>query len=117
MFVDLTGKTRIKLGLHTSTTRSNGNKKPSEVAKNYIDRGYDAIALTDNWLYNNDCEIEGLKIISGCEYSTGNLEEGFDAYHIVGIGMTSDPNIPPAWQNMKKTAQAKGIPYLNIETD
>ena len=114
MFVDLTGKTRIKLGLHTSTTRSIGNEKPVDVAKKYLDRGYDAIALTDNWLYNDDCEIEGLKIISGCEYSTGSLEDGFDAYHIVGIGMTSDPNVPPAWQNMKKTAQSKACEIVNM---
>lgn len=107
MFVDLLGKTRIKLGLHISSTRSNGKEKPSELAKKYIEGNYDAIALTDNWIYNDEGEIEGLRIISGCEYSTGSLEDGCDAYHIVGIGMTSDPEIPVAWHNMKKTALAK----------
>ncbi len=114
MFVDLMGKTRVKLGLHVCTTRSVGNEKPTDIARIYIDHGYDAIALTDNWLYNREGEIEGLKIISGCEYSTGSLDEGFDAYHIVGIGMTSDPEIPSAWQNMKKTAQAKATEIVNM---
>lgn len=114
MFVDLTGKTRIKLGLHICTARSVGKERASDIAKIYRDRGYDAIALTDNWFYNGECEIEGIKVISGCEYSTGSLEDGFDAYHIVGIGMTSDPEIPVAWRNMKKTAQAKACEIVNM---
>ena len=32
MFTDLTGKTRLKLGLHTHTTLSDGHKTPAEVA-------------------------------------------------------------------------------------
>lgn len=114
MFVDLMGKTRIKLALHVCSTRTSGKESPESLAKTYIDRGYDAIALTDKWLYSKEDEIEGLKIISGCEYSTGSLEDGFDAYHIVGIGMTSDPEIPSAWQNMKKTAQSKAAEIVNM---
>ena len=32
MFTDLTGKKRLKLGLHTHTTLSDGSKTPAEVA-------------------------------------------------------------------------------------
>ena len=114
MFVDLLGKTRIKLGVHICSTRSYGKEKPGDISKIYIDRNYDAIALTDNWIYNHEGEIEGLRIISGCEYSTGSLEDGCDAYHIVGIGMTADPEVPLAWQNMKKTAQSKAAEIVSM---
>ena len=114
MFVDLTGKTRIKLALHVCSTRSVGKERPGEIAKKYLDKGFDAIALTDNWLYNGEDEIEGLKIISGCEYSTGSLEDGGEAYCIVGIGMTSDPEVPSAWQNMKKTARQKASEIISM---
>ena len=33
MFTDLTGKTRLKIGLHTHTTLSDGHKTPEEVAE------------------------------------------------------------------------------------
>ena len=114
MFVDLLGKTRIKLALHVNSTRSVGKERPSDLARIYIERGYDAIALTDNWFYGCEDEIEGLKIISGCEYSTGTLEDDYDAYHIVGVGMTSDPDIPSAWKNMKKTAHAKACEIISM---
>ncbi len=113
MFVDITGKTRVKLGLHIHTTRSDGHMTPEEAAKIYIDHGYDAIALTDHWKYNDECEIEGLKIISGCEYDMGGSNGAPDAsgdggvYHIVGIGMTSDPEIPIAWRKMVRTSRGK----------
>lgn len=120
MFVDITGKTRVKLGLHMHTTRSDGKKTPEEAAKIYLEKGYDAIALTDHWNYNGECEIEGLKIISGCEYNIGGANgaplpsgEG-GVYHIVGIGMTSDPQIPDAWKNMIKTSKSKAAEIIKM---
>ena len=44
MFTDLTGKTRLKIGLHTHTTLSDGHKTPEEAAAVYKAAGYDAIA-------------------------------------------------------------------------
>ncbi len=109
MFVDLLGKTRIKLGLHTHTTLSDGNATPEEAARIYIDHGYDAIALTDHWLWHGEGEIEGLRIISGCEYDVGGANGADGVFHILAIGMTSDPEIPTAWKNMVKTSKAKAI--------
>lgn len=106
MFVDLLGNTRVKLGLHTHTTRSDGKKTPEEAARIYAEEGYDAIAITDHWAYCEDCEIEGLKILSGCEYNVGG-QDGSHVVHVIGVGMTSDPQIPEDWKNMKKTALAK----------
>lgn len=111
MYVDLLGKSRVKLGLHTHTTLSDGRFSPEEAARLYAEEGYDAIAITDHWKYGDEDEIAGLKIISGCEYNLG----GHDAphvVHIIGVGMTSDPGIPEDWKNMVKTAQAKAVEII-----
>ena len=111
MFVDMLGKTRVKLGLHTHTTLSDGRATPEEAARIYLDKGYDAIAITDSWKYRDECEIEGLKIFSGCEYEIGGTDSS-DTVHIIGVGMTSDPAIPEDWKNMKKTAFLKGAEVI-----
>lgn len=97
MFIDLNGKKRFKLGLHTHTTLSDGGKTPAEVATIYKAAGYDAIALTDHWLFGEAGEIGGLSILSGCEYNVDGVNEWTgvtEVYHVVGIGMTCDPEIP-----------------------
>lgn len=97
MFTDLTGKKRLKLGLHTHTTLSDGHKTPEEAAALYKAAGYDAIALTDHWVYGAARELCGLTILSGCEYNVGGVDEWtgvHEVYHIVGVGMTRDPEVP-----------------------
>ena len=97
MFIDLNGKKRLKLGLHTHTTLSDGGKTPAEVAAIYKAAGYDAIALTDHWRYGEAGEIGGLAILSGCEYNVDGVSEWTgvtEVYHVVAIGMTRDPEIP-----------------------
>ena len=111
MYVDLLGKTRVKLGLHTHTTLSDGRATPEEAARIYAAEGYDAIAITDHWKYCEECEIEGLKIISGCEYNIGG-HDGSHVIHIIGVGMTSDPQIPVDWKNMQKTAFLKAAEVI-----
>ncbi len=39
---------------------------------------------------------------------------GEEAYHIIGVGMTSDPEVPAAWQNMKKTARHKACEIVKM---
>lgn len=104
MFVDVLGKTRVKIALHV---KAGEGASPRFLAEEYLDFGFDAIALTENWEYTREGELSGIKVLSGCEYSVGGLEESEEAYHIIGVGMTSDPEVPPAWKNMKKTARAK----------
>lgn len=112
MFVDLLGKTRAKLGLHVHTDLSDGLVSPEEAVRFYIEQGYDAVALTDHWKFGEEGEIEGLKIISGCEYDVGKSDSANGVYHIVGIGMTSDPKIPEDWRNMVKTSAAKAAEII-----
>ena len=111
MYVDMLGNTRVKIGLHTHTTRSDGRATPEEAAKIYLDEGYDAVAFTDHWYYSDECEVEGLKVLSGCEYNIGG-HDGAHVIHIVGVGMTSDPQIPEDWKNMQKTAFSKAAEII-----
>ena len=111
MFVDLLGKARVKVGLHVQAGKG---LTRGDVAAEYLEHGYDAIAITENWEYTPEGELENIMLLSGCEYSVGGLGEGEEAYHILGIGMTSDPEIPAAWQNMKKTARAKAQEIIRM---
>lgn len=115
MFIDLFGKKRFKLNLHTHTTNSDALKTPSEAAKIYLDGGYDAIAITDHWHFTEECEIEGLKIFSGIEYDFGwdTTEEG--VYHITALFCAKDPEVTrddTLSECIDKILAADGIPVL-----
>lgn len=91
MLTDNNGLKFYKVALHLHSTLSDGRKSPSEIAKAFKADGFDAIALTDHWYYGKEQTIEGLNIISGCEYNLGPNEA---TMHIVGLGMECDPKIP-----------------------
>ena len=93
MYIDKNGDKWYKVGLHIHTTISDGFKSPKEMARIYKNSGFDAVAMTDHWVYHGEDEIEGLKIISGCEYNLGTSNTIHDVMHIVGIGMKEDPKI------------------------
>lgn len=97
MFTDITGKRRLKIGLHTHTTLSDGRKTPEEMAAIYKAAGYDAVAITDHWKYHAGGEMSGLTLLSGCEYNVCGLDYTsgvVETYHVVGVGMTCEPFIP-----------------------
>ncbi len=103
MFTDITGKRRLKVGLHTHTTLSDGRKSPEEMAAIYKAAGYDAVAITDHWKYHPGGEIDGLTILSGCEYNVCGMDSTsgiVETYHIVGVGMTREPLIPDAYMTV-----------------
>lgn len=91
MYKDMLGNTRAKLGLHIHTTLSDGRKTPEEAAEIYKKAGYDAVAFTDHWVYGQGQTINGLTVLSGCEYHFGGYLGNNPVYHIVGIGMERDP--------------------------
>lgn len=114
MIVDEQGNKYYKLGLHIHTTISDGRKAPEDVAAEYKADGYDAIALTDHWKFGNSQELDGLKILSGCEYNMG-AETISGVMHILGIGMKHDPQIPNTstrQQVIDKIKEAGGIAVL-----
>ena len=93
MYTDKLGNTWYKIGLHVHTNLTDGMVSPTEAAWIYKAAGFDAIAITDHWLYNGEGEIEGLKIISGCEYNLGGGDTIEGVMHIVGVGMKYAPEI------------------------
>ncbi len=92
MYIDKKGQAWYKVGLHVHTTLSDGIKTPEEAAMIYKNAGFDAIAITDHWVYGEEAEISGLKIISGCEYNLGASDTSVDVMHIVGVGLKKSPD-------------------------
>ncbi len=92
MIINSFGEKYYKLALHLHTTVSDGRKSPEEVAKEYKEDGYDAIALTDHWKYSQGGKIEDLHIISGCEYNIGANDTISGVWHIVSLFTESDPS-------------------------
>lgn len=93
MTIDFYGKTRYRVNLHTHTTRSDGKRSPEEAAKIYREAGYDAIALTDHWVFGESFTQDGLLIMSGVEYNIKNTHPREGLFHIVGVGMERDPRL------------------------
>ena len=93
MIVNQFGEKYYKLALHLHTTQSDGRKTPEEVAREYKEDGYDAIAFTDHWKYNEGGVLEGLHIISGCEYNLGGNETVEGVSHIVSLFTKSNPSL------------------------
>lgn len=94
MQTDLFGKTRYRVNLHMHTTLSDGLKTPAQAAQLYRAAGYDAIAITDHWTFGEPGELEDMTVLSGCEYNmlSSNTRDGL--FHIVGVGMQRNPEIP-----------------------
>jgi predicted metal-dependent phosphoesterase TrpH len=93
MYKDTNGDNWYKVGLHIHTTISDGFKTPEEAAKIYREADFDVMALTDHWQYHDEDTIEGLKIISGCEYNLGGSDSIEGTMHIVGVGTKEKPNL------------------------
>jgi len=91
MQIDLLGKKRYKVNLHTHTTESDGRKTPAQVAKIYKSAGYDAIAITDHWRVSQTHELDGFLMLSGVEYNIFHTKTRDGLFHIVGVGLKQDP--------------------------
>ncbi len=115
MITDKNGNNWYKIGLHIHTSRSDGGRQPEDAAAFYKERGFDAVAFTDHWVYGEECELAGIKVFSGCEYDRGGVESDLGVWHIVGIGMTSKPDLVPgpfAQGLIDKINEAGGIAIL-----
>ena len=83
-----------RINLHMHTTDSDGRRSPEEAIAIYKAAGYDAVAITDHWRHGEECEIDGMKVFSGCEYNFGGNEASSDdVYHILALLCESDPMV------------------------
>ena len=115
MIINKFGEKYYKVALHLHTTLSDGKKTPEEVAKEYKDDGFDAIALTDHWVYGEGGNIEGLHIIPGCEYNVGGNDTIEGVWHILSLFANSNPSIrrdAPPKEVAEKIKAAEGIVVL-----
>lgn len=114
---DIFGKNRLKINFHTHTTCSDGKKTPEEAAEIYKNAGYDAIAITDHYIWSAGGELSGLRILSGVEYDTYLCCGKVGVYHILALGCERDPEIfreekLPAEQIVSRILAAGGTPVL-----
>ena len=87
------GKNAYKVGLHIHTARSDGKLSYEDAVEYYKSNGYDCIAVTDHWKWNDADHTHGITILSGAEFNIGgNSACGSGVYHILGIGCTSIPD-------------------------
>lgn len=95
MYKASNGKCYYKVGLHIHTNLSDGAVSPEQMAEIYRAAGFDAVAITDHWVYHPQDEIGGLTILSGCEYNIdfGIRDTADGIMHIVGIGMKTKPEL------------------------
>lgn len=116
MTIDSFGKTWYKVGLHLHTTLSDGHVSPERAAEIYKTAGFDAIAITDHWHYGEEQELDGLKILSGCEYDLGGRETDRNVMHIVGVGMRYAPRLKKKAASRQETVdcirEAGGYAFL-----
>jgi hypothetical protein len=82
----------FKGNLHTHTTLSDGRLSPEEVIDLYKSKGYEFLALTDHWVMSRSERKNGMLMISGCEYDTGDMVN-MGIFHIVGVGMERPVNL------------------------
>ena len=85
MFLDMTGKKRLKAGFHTHTTNSDGRLSPDEAIALYGANGYDILALTDHWKYAPTRKVGDITVLSGCEYDVSGAEKEGGIIEIVFI--------------------------------
>jgi hypothetical protein len=117
MFQDMLGKSRMKINFHTHTTVSDGKKTPEEAAALYKAAGYDAIALTDHYIFSEEGSHAGLRLLSGAEYDTNLCYGREGVYHILALGCARDPEIGreeklPAEKFVERILAAGGTPVL-----
>lgn len=86
MWTDREGNIWYKGNLHMHTTRSDGRCSYEEAVERYRQAGYDFVAVTDHWIYNEGKQETNFLILSGCEYNLGNTPRE-KVFHIVGFGM------------------------------
>jgi hypothetical protein len=80
------------------------------MAARYRDAGFDAIAITDHWKTWQGGDLEGLTVISGCEYDTRGRDSISGVMHILGLGMKEPAGVTgeDSWQAIIDKIRAKG---------
>lgn len=76
------GRRFYKGNLHTHTTNSDGCRTPEEVMREYRDKGYDFLALTDHWKVGGERRFGNMLVLPGVEY---DFDFPGQVLHVVGV--------------------------------
>lgn len=93
MYKDMFEKNRVKVGLHQHTTRSDGSLSPEEMTALYRDCGYDAVAITDHWVYSPVENFSGMISLGGAEYHVGYRDAAEGIFHILCLFADRAPTL------------------------
>ena len=99
----------MKLDLHIHTTSSDGTDAPAQIVRLAQSSGFTAIAITDHDTLGglNEALSEGarvgLRVIPGCEISSGGVSE----VHVLGYGLTPDCGIDETLADMRNERQTR----------
>jgi hypothetical protein len=97
----LRGGKFYKGNLHTHTTRSDGRKDPETVAREYRERGYDFLAITDHNIYADftNFSSSGFLMLPGMEINAPPQEGNDSEYHFLVLPGTREmregASLPP----------------------
>jgi len=103
----------FKANLHCHSTTSDGDASVAERVRQYRERGYDVLAITDHRKTNRVAGLsdEHLLVISGMEtHPPGRF--GGDTYHMVCLNVPEDFHIP---SDMEVGEQIKAIKEVGAE--
>ena len=119
MFVDIMGKTKLKIGVvvlpsldKTVYMEDKINQKCAEIAEAYAEDGYDAISVAMPYNYIDECEIEKIRILSSCLYTFGDTLPEDKRFSIVGMGMDMPPEAQVDWRNLQRTSHLKAAELI-----
>lgn len=99
----------MKLDLHIHTTSSDGTDAPAQIVRRARAEGFTAIAITDHDTLGGLPEAldagarQGLRVIPGCEISSGGVSE----VHVLGYGLMPGCGIDAALADMRNERQAR----------
>ncbi len=105
MIVDIKEKARVKFCIRDY---EGGGFLPE--ARRYASEGYDIVCLRKKGMFVP--EADG--IMPMCECKIGNPASTDGEYTILGLGVTSDPEIPEDWENMIKTSSQKAVEAIKM---
>jgi predicted metal-dependent phosphoesterase TrpH len=98
----------LRGNLHCHTTESDGRLTPQQTVDWFAGAGYHFLALTDHNRVTDPTALntKGLCLLTSTELTAAGGELG-SAYHLVGLGLTSDAVLPPP-----STLAAESVSWL-----
>jgi hypothetical protein len=107
--------TWLRCALHAHSTRSDGEREPEQLIRDYEAAGFDVLAITDHWIRTEAESTNGLLMIPSSELSC-RLPDRPDT-HLLGFGIDQDPmefvaTRPDLSEAAAWVAEHGGVSYL-----